>query len=69
MASLQLKRQVLATYRKIMRISWSWRATVPANSHEEALYIRTEARALIRKNKDVSGSDQINLSRFLTMFV
>ena len=45
---------MLATYRKIMRLSWSWRAAVPANSEEEGAYIRSEARTLFRKNKDVS---------------
>ena len=57
MASTSLRSQVLATYRRIMRLSWTWRAVVPANSTEEGAYIRNEARTLFRKNKDVSKTN------------
>jgi hypothetical protein len=53
----QLRSQVLATYRQIMRLSWAWKASVAANSSEEGGYIRNEARTLFRKNKDVSKTN------------
>ena len=59
MASISLRSQVLATYRKIMRLSWSWRASVATNSAEEGAYIRNEARTLFRKNKDVSETNRL----------
>lgn len=59
MASISLRSQVLATYRKIMRLSWSWRASVAAKSAEEGAYIRNEARTLFKKNKDVSETNRL----------
>ena len=53
-SSIQLRRQVLSTYRKILRLSQTWTATVPSNTEEEQTYIRDEARTLFRKNKAVS---------------
>ena len=54
MSSAHVRKEVLSTYRRILRLAWSWRATVPSQTEEEQAYIKGEARTLFRRNKNVS---------------
>ncbi|KAB7495006.1 LYR motif-containing protein 1 [Armadillidium nasatum] len=57
--SLQIRREVLSLYKRILRLSLTWEAKEPSKTKEERIYIRTEARTLFRKNKDVSDEREI----------
>ena len=49
-----LKQEVLTLYRRIQRLSRTWKAAIPAETNEERVYIRNEARQLFIQNKHVS---------------
>lgn len=57
--SLQLRKEVLNLYKRILRLSLTWEAKEPSKTKEERIYILTEARSLFRKNKDVSDERKI----------
>ncbi|KAL7642008.1 UNVERIFIED_CONTAM: hypothetical protein RMT77_007882 [Armadillidium vulgare] len=57
--SVQIRREVLSLYKRILRLSLTWEAKEPSKTKEERIYIRTEARTLFRKNKDVSDEREI----------
>lgn len=49
-----VKREVLRTYRQILKLARSWEALNEEDTIAERLYIQEEARTLFRKNKEVS---------------
>jgi hypothetical protein len=49
-----LRTKVLQLYRQILRVGQKWEAKDPLKTKEESQYIKEEARAEFRKNKDVS---------------
>lgn len=53
-----LKQEVLTLYRRIQRLSRTWKAAIPAETNEERVYIRNEARQLFRQNKHVSDNGE-----------
>lgn len=54
-----MKPEVLRLYKRIMRLSQSWRAISPSNNDEEREYIRQEARTWFQRNKHVENVHQI----------
>jgi len=52
--SSKFRGEVLRTFRKILRVARTWEAQNEAETVNERLYIREEARTLFRKNKYVS---------------
>ncbi|XP_032836402.1 LYR motif-containing protein 1 [Petromyzon marinus] len=53
--------EVLGLYRRVFRLARGWRlqGAEPSESLAEAEYIRAEARALFRKNKDLVEPEKI----------
>ncbi|KAI0218225.1 LYR motif-containing protein 1 [Lamellibrachia satsuma] len=54
-----LKHEVLTLYRRIQRLSRTWKAAIPAETNEERVYIRNEARQLFRQNKHLNDENEI----------
>jgi len=50
---MSLRQEVLALYRRIHRLSRTWKATNAAETNDEKAYIKDEARSLFRQNKHV----------------
>lgn len=61
MASSILKKEVLRTYRRILKVARTWKALEEAETVNERSYIREEARTLFRKNKNVRIVESLNL--------
>lgn len=52
--------QVLALYKEILRLSKSWEAKDPQNTHKEREYIKSEARAAFRGNKNLTSEKEVD---------
>ena len=61
----KLRREVLRLYRQIIQISRTWESLNVSDLTTERNYIKTEARNLFKKNKNVSE----NTSRFVKKLV
>ena len=51
-----LRRQVLQTYRRILRVARTWEAEAREHTPAERAYIRVEARTLFKKNKEACNN-------------
>lgn len=58
---MSLRNEVLALYRRILRVARLWKSTEPTATNVERTYIKEEARRLFMSNKDVSDDDTIRL--------
>ena len=51
--SNKYRKEVLNTFRKILKVARSWEAQNEAETMKERLYIQEEARTLFKRNKNV----------------
>ncbi len=56
---LPTRNRVLATYKKLLRLSQTWEAKVPKETIVEQNYIRQETKKLFRENMLISDSTEI----------
>ena len=54
------KFQVLKLYRTLIKLSNTWTASLPINTHVERHYIRDETRRLFKENKNLKQTQEIN---------
>ena len=59
MTSLGLRREVLALYKRIMRVSQTWESTNPSSTVQDRTEIQKEARYWFRHNNQVSDIQAI----------
>ncbi|KAK2180506.1 hypothetical protein NP493_440g03035 [Ridgeia piscesae] len=57
---MSLRQEVLALYRRIHRLSRTWKATNAAETNDEKAYIKDEARSLFRQNKHLKDDSEIH---------
>ncbi|KAK2164260.1 hypothetical protein LSH36_67g06031 [Paralvinella palmiformis] len=55
----QTRVKVLSLYRRILRLSYTWKATNCEDTQKERTYIRQEARRLFKNNKHITDRQTI----------
>ncbi|XP_054168645.1 LYR motif-containing protein 1-like [Oppia nitens] len=57
--TMSSRQQVLAFYKRVIRLSYQWKATNDLNTNKERLYIKSELRQMFDTNRHLDNEDDI----------